>query len=289
MQVIASPSSQYLDLLCSIMGRRVIIAASHASGPVTQKHQSEAVATPTDKRGFVTSESQAGAGAPCDRLTSCGRGGPIRKDGRTASDVFLTPRPPDALKNADGGFINIPEGMTVTRTTSSKGKTARTQATPKIIVKRDPALPFISSTYGPRGGWLGTNLFDPPSGPIYSAGQQYGLDAAKAFITALRADKVQCVSINFHGVCAAVVREAESTNEARRGAAHAFLDAMAETFKFSAKHGSWGAYFERKSEENARWVEIERKRESNRIQRSIEARRAKAEARKAANAEGGAA
>ena len=57
--------------------------------------------------------------------------------------------------------------------------------------------------------------------------------------------------------------------------------------KFSAKHGVWDGYFDRKAQENARWVEIDRDSEAKRIARSIEARRAKQAARKAAKVEGG--
>ena len=72
--------------------------------------KSEAVATPTDKRGFVTFKSLAGAGVSSPGDEGYGRDGAIRKDARTASDVFLTSRPPYALKNANGGFLHVPEG-----------------------------------------------------------------------------------------------------------------------------------------------------------------------------------
>ena len=72
--------------------------------------KSEAVATPTDKRGFVTFKSLAGAGVSSPGHQGYGRDGAIRKDARTASDVFETSRPPYALKNANGGFLHVPEG-----------------------------------------------------------------------------------------------------------------------------------------------------------------------------------
>ena len=71
--------------------------------------KSEAVATPTDKRGFVTFKSLAGAGVSSPGHQGYGRDEPIRKDGCTASDVFLTSRPPDARKNANGGFPCFPK------------------------------------------------------------------------------------------------------------------------------------------------------------------------------------
>lgn len=77
---------------------------------VLKNTSSEAVAAPTDKRGFVTSYSLAGAGVSSSSQHCLGRDGAIRKDARTASDVFLTSRPPYALKNANGGFLHVPEG-----------------------------------------------------------------------------------------------------------------------------------------------------------------------------------
>ena len=50
--------------------------------------KSEAVATPTDKRGFVTFKSLAGAGVSSPGHQGYGRDGATRKDARTASDVF---------------------------------------------------------------------------------------------------------------------------------------------------------------------------------------------------------
>lgn len=71
---------------------------------------SEAVATPTEKRGFVTFKSLAGAGVSSPGHQGYGRDEPIRKDGCTASDVCLTSRPPYALRQATGGFLHVPEG-----------------------------------------------------------------------------------------------------------------------------------------------------------------------------------
>ena len=71
---------------------------------------SEAVATPTEKRGFVTFKSLAGAGVSSPDHQGFGRDEPIRKDGCTASDVCSTSRPPYALEQAAGGFLHVPEG-----------------------------------------------------------------------------------------------------------------------------------------------------------------------------------
>ena len=72
--------------------------------------KSEAVATPTDKRGFVTFKSLAGAGVSSPGHQGYGRDGAIRKDARTASDVSLTSRPPVMRSGIAGGFLHVPEG-----------------------------------------------------------------------------------------------------------------------------------------------------------------------------------
>ena len=71
---------------------------------------SEAVATPTEKRGFVTFKSLAGAGVSSPGHQGYGRDGAIRKDARTASDVSLTSRPPVMRSGIAGGFLHVPEG-----------------------------------------------------------------------------------------------------------------------------------------------------------------------------------
>ena len=62
-----------------------------------------AVATPTDKRGFVMSRSQADRGVPTSCCHGCGQDEPIRKDGCTTSCVFSHPAHPMPLKTATGG------------------------------------------------------------------------------------------------------------------------------------------------------------------------------------------
>ena len=68
------------------------------------------VAATKVKRGFVMSESFAGAGVSGARRHSCGQDEPIRKDGCTATDVLLTSCPPYALSKATGGFFTVPVG-----------------------------------------------------------------------------------------------------------------------------------------------------------------------------------
>lgn len=61
-----------------------------------------------EKRGFVTSGH--GAGAAASGLRGFGRDGAIRKDARTATDVFSHPARLLLLKTATGGFFNVPVG-----------------------------------------------------------------------------------------------------------------------------------------------------------------------------------
>ncbi len=84
-------------LHCEILG----YTASKPKGPVLENTTSEAVAAPTDsgvlsRPNFRELVRQHPHGFGRDGLT--------RKDGRTASDVFSTSRPPAALENANGGF-----------------------------------------------------------------------------------------------------------------------------------------------------------------------------------------
>lgn len=88
------------------LARATVSAALKGAG--AEHTISEAVATPTDERGFVT--SRHGAGATASGLHGFGRDGAIRKDARTASDVCSTSRPPYALEQAAGGSLHVPEG-----------------------------------------------------------------------------------------------------------------------------------------------------------------------------------
>lgn len=71
-------------------------------GAGAENTQQLAVATPTGKRGFVTSQSLAGVAA--SGLHGLGRDGAIRKDARTTSCVFSHPAHLMPLKTATGGF-----------------------------------------------------------------------------------------------------------------------------------------------------------------------------------------
>lgn len=66
--------------------------------------QQLAVAAPTDERGFVMSELQAGCGVSTAGRSGYGQDEPTRKAGCTTSCVFRTSCPPHARRKAEGGF-----------------------------------------------------------------------------------------------------------------------------------------------------------------------------------------
>ena len=68
--------------------------------------QQLAVATPTDKRRFVMSESQAGRGVSTVSRHGYGQDASVREAGGTTSCVCLTSCPPNALRQAAGGFLS---------------------------------------------------------------------------------------------------------------------------------------------------------------------------------------
>lgn len=86
---------------CCTHGSRGTVAVA-LKGAGARNTQQLAVATPTDKRGFVTSTYRAGVSTPC--LHGLGRDEAIRKDACTTSCVLRTSRPPYALCKATGGF-----------------------------------------------------------------------------------------------------------------------------------------------------------------------------------------
>ena len=115
---IAAVAKELAPWLISAVAATAIVQCTHppARGKVpaalkgagAENTQQLSVATPTGKRGFVTSRSLAGAVA--SGLHGLGRDGAIRKDARTASDVSLTSRPPVMRSGIAGGFLHVPEG-----------------------------------------------------------------------------------------------------------------------------------------------------------------------------------
>lgn len=82
--------------------------ARKPKGPVFETTFSEAVATPTDKRGFVTPKFWGWC--VCTAImVSGGMGLPVRMAARLRTCVS-TSRPPAAIEAARGGFLAPPEG-----------------------------------------------------------------------------------------------------------------------------------------------------------------------------------
>ncbi len=98
-------------------------------GPVIETTISEAVAAPTEKRGFVSPKfsrcRHSGIG-----MVSGGMGLPVRMAARLRTCVS-TSRPPAAIETANGGFLVTPEGaktMTATPVASASARTPTTNA-----------------------------------------------------------------------------------------------------------------------------------------------------------------
>lgn len=117
---------EYIYLcLAAFMGYTV----AKPKGPVTQKHQSVEVATPTYKRGFVTPKIQA-VRRFAHSLMVTGRGG-VYPQGlpHGCGRVFDHHAPPDALKNANGGFLSPAGTKTMTAITQRTIAPTSPQAT----------------------------------------------------------------------------------------------------------------------------------------------------------------
>ena len=99
--------------------------AAKPRGPVPEKHHIRSGSDPHRQAGFSHAQI-LGTGAPALLPPGFGRGGPTRKDGRAASDVFFTPRPPAALKTQMAALVT-PEGAKTM--TKPQGKTTPTPAT----------------------------------------------------------------------------------------------------------------------------------------------------------------
>lgn len=93
---------------------------------VPEKRQTRRGCKPHLQAGFCHAQIP-GTGAPALAPHGSGRGGHIRKDCRTTSSVFFTPRPPAAMKTQTVVFLDSLEG---TKTmTKPQGKTTPTPAT----------------------------------------------------------------------------------------------------------------------------------------------------------------
>lgn len=112
---------------------RAIIAASRESGPVFETTKSEAVATPTDKRGFVTPKFWGLVRLHLSRMVSGGDGA-NGNAARTASDVcFNILAHPLRLKPQTVALVTPEGAKTMTSFT-------RAQAAPADLPITDPRL-----------------------------------------------------------------------------------------------------------------------------------------------------
>lgn len=80
------------------------MAATPDRGRCLKNTISNAVATPTESGVLSCPNSGAGCALCAAMPHGFGQGAPIRKDGGVTLLTFFTPCPPDALKNAGGGF-----------------------------------------------------------------------------------------------------------------------------------------------------------------------------------------
>ncbi len=168
----------------------------------------------------------------------------------------------------------------MSRTTPKKGKSTRAQSI--TTIERNPALPFVVTHRGLRGACVGFDYFHVEPGRHYFEGYQQGLDAAAAMLAEVKAGGEGARYLA--AVLKTAAKRADDKNPAVDGAAHGFMAVVCEAVRFTAKRGAWEGYFEDKTRENARWVEIENRHHAERTARAIAARKAK----KAAKVEGGA-
>ena len=77
---------------------------------VPEKRQTRRGCKPHLQAGFCHAQIP-GTGAPALAPHGSGRGGHIRKDCRTTSSVFFTPRPPAAMKTQTVAFFGSLEGI----------------------------------------------------------------------------------------------------------------------------------------------------------------------------------
>ncbi len=94
-----------LSLALGFMGVGGTMAATPQAGPVRKNTMSSAVATSTVSEVLSCPNSGAGRDLCAAMPDGFGQGGLVRKAGRVTELTFLTPCPPDARKNADGGFF----------------------------------------------------------------------------------------------------------------------------------------------------------------------------------------
>lgn len=220
---------------------------------------------------------------PCTNFGFGLAGAHFREGCGMAGSMCLTPAsPPYALDTRQVGSSVQPGTETMS---STKGKTARTQTTPKTTREPVAGLNWFIEVKGPRGAHIAYAL-DFPDEPYFESSAR-GYAAAAEMLAALEARTVAPWVIYKIMELAHKPRESFA-KKSDRGACSALREVVFESLSFTAKAGRYTAWLESEVAQAQRSAKAEEKVEQQRIQRSIEARRAKQAARKAA-IEGGAA
>lgn len=160
---------------------------------------------------------------------------------------------------------------------STKGKTART-TTPKTTREPVEGLSFFIEVKGPRGAHIAYDLNFPDEPYFESSARGYA--AAAEMLAALEARTVAPWVI--YKILELAHKPRESfAKKSDRGACSALREVVFESLSFTAKAGRYTAWLESEVAQAQRSAKAEEKVEQQRIQRSIEARRAKRAARQA--------
>lgn len=111
------------------------ISPTPEMGPVLKNTIYEAVATSTESGVLACPKFKAGRQSMAAMSQGFGQGARIRKVRGVASYTFLTPCPPDARSNAEGGFQS-----------QSGAKTMQTQTTPKAATTGNAPTVIYTNT-----------------------------------------------------------------------------------------------------------------------------------------------
>ena len=103
------------------------------SGMVPEKRQNTAVATPTESGVLSCPNSRASRQSLAAMSHGFGQGALVRKAGGVAVFTFFTPCPPDALKNAEGGFKSHTGAKTMQTANPKTAQTNHGGNTPTVI------------------------------------------------------------------------------------------------------------------------------------------------------------
>ena len=134
-----------LRLWCATPSRwgRGTIGAK-AKAPVPEEHLIRSGSSPHRQAGFCFVQI-LGTGAPALAPHGFGRDGPTRKDGRTASDVFFTSRPPTVLKTQTVALVT-PEGAKTMTTFHTASRSAAPVTPTPTTGSHDPIQLFADAT-----------------------------------------------------------------------------------------------------------------------------------------------